>query len=161
VNAIALCHEHNACQTRGPPAKCSPQTSIIWLSHILLFIKFYCHYFYLVIRPDKSAKLNKRWSFPYTRSEGMLKGGRGMAPLILGTKWKCMVNFASPTLYFRESSPLPVGARGWMGKQPGWTFWWREKLLDRTEIRAPDRQILAKLNTRIISRPCVYICVKN
>ena len=38
-------------------------------------------------------------------------GGRGIAPLILGTKRKWMINFASPPLYFRESSPIPVGKR--------------------------------------------------
>jgi hypothetical protein len=51
-------------------------------------------------------------------------------------------------------------ARGWVGKQPGWTVWRREKLIDLTGIRNPDRPILAKLNPISISRPCVYICVK-
>ena len=40
------------------------------------------------------------------------RGVRGISPLILGTKWKWVVNFASPSLYFRESSPLPVGQGG-------------------------------------------------
>jgi hypothetical protein len=43
-----------------------------------------------------------------------------MAPLILGTKWKWMVNFASPPFYFRESSPLPVGQEGgWANSRAG------------------------------------------
>jgi len=63
-----------------------------------------------------------------------------------------MVNFASPSLYFK--------ARGWMCKQLGWALWRREKLLDHTGNRTPDRPIRAKLNPRSISRPCVDICVK-
>jgi hypothetical protein len=67
-----------------------------------------------------------------------------------------MVNFASPPLCFRESSPLPVGQEGgWANSRSG-RFGEEKKLLDPTGIRTPGRPIRAKLNTRSISRPCVY-----